>query len=425
VPAPDSRRTAILGWTDADSAIYIDNESSARADANMDMNSEREDYSLEIRQLLRDVLQAAVGGEFSAHREFPCLHVKTQYDGFTGEGGLPLYPDELPAVFLRWAGLESGAQWEPEDFLVLDLETTGLSRGQTIAFLIGLGYWDGGRFTVEQIFLPEPEAEANSFDRLIELLETRSVFITFNGKTFDIPVLESRILYNHLWIDLRSPGHIDLLHIARRLWKKKIPSCALETIEFYIMDYIRDKELDIDGGMIPQTYYQYLVNGDPEPLRRVFIHNQFDILHTAALFALICNSTRYPLPQPLDHRIDYVALARLYQSQGERERAKDILLELEAAGLMNPDIAYELGMICKKEGEREDANRYFAIAASLDHPEGTLEYCMALEKAKEFDQALFFSQKLLAWHLSREVVKDNKVRDLQKRIARLRKKLMN
>ena len=57
----------------------------------MDMNSEREDYSLEIRQLLRDVLRAAVGGEFSAHREFPCLHVKTQYDGFTGEGGLPLY----------------------------------------------------------------------------------------------------------------------------------------------------------------------------------------------------------------------------------------------------------------------------------------------------------------------------------------------
>ena len=207
----------------------------------MDMNSEREDYSLEIRQLLRDVLQAAVGGEFSAHREFPCLHVRTQYDGFTEEGGLPLYPDELPPVFLRWAGLEGNAPWAPEDFLVLDLETTGLGRGQTIAFLIGLGYWERGRFTVEQIFLPEPEAEANSFDRLIELLETRSVFITFNGKTFDIPVLESRILYNHLWIDLRSPGHIDLLHIARRLWKKKIPSCALETIDFYIMDYIRDK----------------------------------------------------------------------------------------------------------------------------------------------------------------------------------------
>ena len=91
---------------------------------------------------------------------------------------------------------------------------------------------------------------------------------------------------------------------------------------------------------------------------------------------------------------------------------------------MNPEIAYELGMICKKEGEREDANHYFAIAASLNHPEGTLEHCMALEKAKEFGQALFFSQKLLDWHLSREVVKDNKVRDLEKRIARLRTKLL-
>ena len=155
----------------------------------------------------------------------------------------------------------------------------------------------------------------NSFDRLQQLLETRSVLITFNGKTFDIPILESRLLYNQLWLNLREKEHIDLLHIARRLWKHQLPSCALESLEFYIMGLIRDAELDIDGGLIPQTYYQYLISGDPEPLRRVLLHNQLDVLNTAVLFAIIADAVAEPVQVGKDPRVDYLAVARLYQTK--------------------------------------------------------------------------------------------------------------
>ncbi|NLH92697.1 MAG: hypothetical protein GX466_00515 [Candidatus Cloacimonetes bacterium] len=389
----------------------------------MGLNFDREDHNLELRQLIRDTLSATLEGDFSAHPDYPYFFTRAFYDMFTEVEGLPLFPQEMPEVFLRWAGLEAGKGISPEEILVLDLETTGLGRGQTIAFMIGLGYYEEGRYVVEQLFLPEPEAEASSFDRLIELLEKKSVLITFNGKTFDVPILESRLLYNHIWLDLRSKLHIDLLHIARRLWKNKIPSCALETIEFYILGHIREKELDIEGGLIPQTYFQFLISGDAELMRRVFIHNQLDILHTAALFTLICDSVGYPPALGFDHRIDYHALARLYLSQGESETARAILTDLLAQNIVSGDIACDLGLINKKEGDLEASESCFALAAALDHPTGTLEYAKLLEKRREFDSALQQARKLLDWHLARPRTNARQVEELEKRVLRLRGKL--
>ncbi len=387
------------------------------------MNIEREDFDLDLRQLIRDTLRATLEGDFSAHPDYPYFFTRTFYDMFTEVDGLPLFPQQIPEIFLQWAGLEIDTEISREDILVLDLETTGLRRGQTIAFMIGLGYYEQGRYVVEQLFLPEPEAEASSFDRLSELLEQKSVLITFNGKTFDIPILESRLLYNQIWLDLRSKIHIDLLHLARRLWKNKIPSCALETIEFYILGYLREKELDIDGGLIPQTYFQFLIGGDAELMRRVFIHNQFDILHTAALFTLICDSVAYPPAHGFDHRIDYHALAKLYLSQGNRETARAILIDLLAQNILSGDIACELGLINKKEGDRDAAETCFALASQLDHPAGMLELAKLLEKRKEYDTALDLAQKLLRWHLSRPMIHAKRVSELEKRVLRLRKKL--
>lgn len=387
------------------------------------MNLDREDHELQLRQMIRATLAATLDGEFSTHTDFPYFSTRSSYDMFTEIDGLPLFPERFPEVFSRWAGLEAGKQIGREDILVLDLETTGLGRGQTLAFMIGLGYYEDGRYVVEQLFLPEPEAEANSFDRLIELVSEKSVLITFNGKTFDVPILESRLLYHHIWLDLRSLTHIDLLHIARRLWKNKIPSCALETIEFYILGHIREKELDIEGGLIPQTYFQYLINGDAELMRRVFLHNQLDVLHTAALFTLICDLAGYPQEQGFNQRIDYHALARLYLSQGDRETARAILTDLLAQNILSGDIACELGLINKQEGDAEAAASCFALASSLGHPGGRLEQAKLLEKRKEYGEALDLSEKLLHWHLGLPRINARQVGELEKRILRLRRKL--
>ena len=375
-----------------------------------------------FREIIAEELKAILKGDFSSHKDFPYFYTKYSYPLASPIDGLLIFPKTIPEMLLNWAQMDTKSQWNPEDFLFLDLETTGLGRNQTFAFLIGLGYYEKDQLVVEQIFLPVPEAEVNSFDRLAELLSRKAVLITFNGKTFDIPILKSRLLYNRIWLNLREKEHIDLLQLARRLWKNKLPSCALETLEFYLMGKIREEEWDIDSELIPQTYFQYLQTGDPKALKKVFIHNQLDVLHTVALFTLICDSIDYPPAAGYDQRIDYYALAQLYLRQGDKEKAKCILSDLLDHNYLTGDIANALGMLYKKEGNITEAERYFAIASDLHHPDGMLEYAKLLEKRKAYAHALEVSLKLLHWYLSRPLVNSKKILELEKRVKRLQRK---
>lgn len=389
-----------------------------------DMHQDREFYASELKELLRETLKHSIAGEFSAHSEDPYFYTQKEYPLQTEIEGLALYPEFIPEVLLNWANLDTSKERKKEDILFLDLETTGLRSNGIFAFMIGLGYYVNEQFIVEQIFLPDPEAEVNSFDRLLELVNEKSLLITFNGKTFDIPVLESRLLYHQIWLNLRAMEHLDLLHLARRLWKNKLPSCALETIEFYILGQIRDKELDIEGGEIPQTYFSFLLNGNPELMQRVFLHNHTDILHTAALFTLICNSISYPPQGGMDSRIDYHSLAMLYQSQNRIDIAKKILEDMLSAGITDKDVLRDLGFIYKKEKDMESALKCFNIASSLNCPVSMHETCIILEKYyKRYGEALVNAEKLKSYLISRPIVNDQKVATIDKRIARLKLKL--
>jgi len=379
--------------------------------------------SIELKELLKESLARTIDGSFSDHKDDPYFITRDSYPMFTKIENLPLYPKEIPDVIKSWAKLDLDHEYRKEDILVLDLETTGLGRGGTLAFMIGLGYYEDDAYIVEQIFLPDPDAEENSFDRLRELCEEKSLLITFNGKTFDVPVLESRLLYHQIWLDLREMEHLDLLHIARRLWKQKLPSCALETIEYYILNHIRDQELDISGGDIPQTYFYYLTTGEVDLIRRIFVHNHHDILHTAALFALICDSCKYPPENGMDIRIDYHALARLYISQGQEEIAKRILIDIVAASVITPEVLHELGMIYKREKDLEQALSSFEIATALEFPPAMLEAAKLLEKKRDFARALSLSERLLALEKGRFHPKERICAELEKRIARLQRKL--
>jgi uncharacterized protein YprB with RNaseH-like and TPR domain len=387
-----------------------------------DMNQDRDLYSAELKELLRLSLVRNIGGEFSAHESDPYFYTSEAYPMATKIDNLPLYPEEIPDLVLDWARMDKDKARAMEDILVLDLETTGLGRGGTIAIMIGVGYYQQNEFIVEQIFLPDPDAEEHSLDRLRELVETHSMLITFNGKSFDVPVLESRLLYHQIWLDLRQMEHLDLLHLARRLWKRKLPSCALETIEYYVLGHIRDKELDIEGSDIPQSYFHYLMTGEAEMIKRVFIHNHHDILHTAALFTLICDSCAYPPLGGMDTRIDYHALAKLYQSQDRLGIARRILVDLIAAGDIRSEVLYDLGMIYKKEGATDDAMDSFGIACDLQHPPSMLEYAKALEKKKDYHAALGVAERLLQLEKGRYMLSHKTIVELEHRINRLQRK---
>jgi len=203
-----------------------------------------------------------------------------------------------------------------------------------------------------------------------------------------------------------------------------VPSCALETLEYYILGHIRDKELDIEGSIIPQTYFQFLINGDPELLQRIFIHNQTDVLHTAALLAMICEQIDYPLPPERDIRIDYHAVGKLYQSQGKTAEAKEILSSLADENYLTPELAYDLGVMHKKDKNWQAAEEFFRQGSDLWHTPSMLELCILLEqKSKDYQSALDLAETLLNNLLCDPIQNSKKLLDLEKRIERLKCKI--
>lgn len=388
----------------------------------MTENVQPYDFQEELKELLRVCLRRDFEGEFSAHSGDSVFILRKSYPLSARFEDLPLLAESIPTIIKNWAKLQD-IEIVPEEMLFIDLETSGLGRSGTIAFLIGLGYFEDGHFVVEQIFLPDPDAEENSFDRLQELLQSRALILSFNGKSFDIPILESRLLYHHIWLNLKEMPHLDVLHLARRMWKQRLSSCALESIEYYILDHPRCAETDIPGALVPQAYQDYLYSGDTSQISRIFAHNHDDILYLAILFALIADSADYPPKKGKDHRIDYHALARLYHSTGETSTARRILTDLISEGFINAEIAYDLGMILKKEKDYTSALEAFEIAAGLSHNYAMKEAAIILERKKRYAEALAHCQKASSIEFSRFRLNISLIDDLEKRIKRLKTKL--
>src|ERR1700682_336211 len=179
----------------------------------------------------------------------------------------------------------------PERWLFLDTETTGLAGGTgTYAFLIGLAWWDAGGLQVEQLFMRDFAEEHSVLCQLASRLSERPVLVTFNGKTFDWPLLENRFIMTRAIAVPRLVAHLDLLHPARALWKFRLGSVRLIELERHvlaptILGWCRDD--DVSSKFIPQFYFDYLRGGPPEPLTGIARHNQLDLRGVAALFGKI------------------------------------------------------------------------------------------------------------------------------------------
>lgn len=179
-------------------------------------------------------------------------------------------------------------EWGATDNPVfLDLETTGLAGGTgTYAFLAGAGRIIGESFVVRQVFLSSPEAENTWLDRLLEWTAGAEGFVTYNGKRFDLPVLQTRAIMNRKAPPGAAEPHLDLLQLARSMWKDRLPDCRLSTIETGALGVWRD-QADVPGWLVPRYYADFLRTGDAGPLSGVFIHNMTDILSLAVLEARI------------------------------------------------------------------------------------------------------------------------------------------
>jgi uncharacterized protein YprB with RNaseH-like and TPR domain len=169
----------------------------------------------------------------------------------------------------------------------LDTETTGLAGGTgTAAFLIGIGYVDGERFVVRQYFMRDYHEEPALLAGLAEDLKHFESIVTFNGKLFDVPLLETRYRLDRQRFPLEGAPHFDLLHPARRLWKARLESCRLQSLEAAILGLGRQD--DIPGSEIPGIYFDFVRRRDARAMAKVFRHNRLDIVSLAALALRAC-----------------------------------------------------------------------------------------------------------------------------------------
>src|SRR5215469_8794129 len=176
----------------------------------------------------------------------------------------------------------------PEKWLFLDTETTGLAGGTgTYAFLIGIAWWDCGGLQVEQFMMRDFSDEHSVLLELASRMAARPVLVTFNGKSFDWPLLESRYLMTRSIGVPRLAAHLDLLHPARAVWKLRLGSVRLMELEEHVLDAKRlgwDRADDVPSNMIPQFYFDYLRGRSVAPLAGVVRHNRNDLRGLAALF---------------------------------------------------------------------------------------------------------------------------------------------
>ena len=243
---------------------------------------------------------------------------------------------------------------DPEQWLFLDTETTGLAGGSgTYAFLVGIAWWEGGGLEIEQLFMREYREERALLFALRERIAEHPVLGTFNGKSFDWPLLETRYRMTRKIAVPAPHAHIDFLHPARNLWRLRLGSVRLSELERHVLGW--DRGADVLSGLIPQIYFDYLRGGPPERLIPVLNHNQMDLRGLAALSSRILSllSDAENLGQD---GLELFGVSRICERRREHARARK-LHEKSIASLLpaKTDRAARrsLARLAKRQGDFE------------------------------------------------------------------------
>jgi len=271
------------------------------------------------------------GQDYPVHNGSSFTTIRTFHQDYL-HGAMQLFSKPDLRVLSEWGRSVEFAQIPLTRIAFLDTETSGLAGGTgTYAFLVGIGYFTDTDFHVKQFFMRDPLEEPALLSAMIEWLDKFQAIVTFNGKSFDVPLLKTRCLLNAAMPPFDNLAHIDLLHLARRLWRDRLESRALGDLEREIIGFIRDQE-EVPGYLIPQLYFDYLRTGDARPLAGVLYHNAIDIVSLAVLFGFMASILENPRQAALPS-LDMAAVARLYEDIGRLEEAAELYEVCLASGL--------------------------------------------------------------------------------------------
>lgn len=322
------------------------------------------------------------------------------YGGTTLELHAPL------GTLAAWAKESVLHQINPDEIVFLDTETTGLSGGTgTYPFLIGAGRFIENEFVLRQFFLRNPAEEAAQLTALESFIAPCQMMSTFNGKSFDVPVIISRYTIQGLRPPLHDLIHIDLLHLARRLWRDRLPSRTLPNLETQILGALRSEE-DIPGWMIPEIYFNFLRDLDPTPLKNVFYHNAMDVISLAVLLDHMANLLDDPIQRGSKYGVDLIALAKLFEDLGDLERATSLYIhgleheDVQAARLPRMILLQalqRLAGIYKRKNDLQSAIRLWQQAAQHHHLGSCIELAKCYEhQIRDLELAILWTQTAIS-----------------------------
>ncbi|HEX2996926.1 MAG TPA: ribonuclease H-like domain-containing protein [Anaerolineales bacterium] len=303
------------------------------------------------------------------------------------------------ALIAQWANDTRLSEIPLSKFAFLDTETSGLSGGTgTYAFMVGIARFVDEQFLLRQFFMRDPAEEPAMLEAIAEFLAPAQALVTFNGKAFDAPLLTTRYRLHHIPVPYRDYAHLDLLPLARRLWRDRLESRALKYLEEHILGLRRSSE-EVPGYEIPWLYFDYLRTGDARPLAGVFYHNAMDVVAMAALLAHVNEMLQNPYAGRVEHGLDFIALGKLFEDLGHWEEAARLFERGLEAGLTEADFGVAvrcLSILQKRRGDFSEAVRLWETAAANGHIYAHIEMAKYYEhKCRDVKNALKWTRSAL------------------------------
>jgi uncharacterized protein YprB with RNaseH-like and TPR domain len=344
-------------------------------------------------------IDSIVAGTFSSTPRGDVFIAKQTYPSGYIYGSSPLL-SSFPLSFIsQWAKDPGLKDISLDKFAFLDTETSGLSGGTgTYAFLIGAARFIDDQLVLQQFFMRDPAEEPAVLEGLARFLAPSEALVTFNGKAFDAPLLSTRYRLHQIPIPYKDYSHLDLLPLARRLWRDRLESRALKYLEEHVLGLTRSSE-EVPGYEIPWLYFDYLRTGDARPLGGVFYHNAMDVVAMAALLAHMNDMLESPYEGKVQHGLDFVALGKLFEDLGHWDSAAKLFERGLESGLNESDFGVavkRLSTLQKRRGDLGEAVRLWEESAKRGHLYAFIELAKHYEhKQRDVKSALKWTRAAL------------------------------
>ena len=345
----------------------------------------------QIKPIVHFPIDKVINGEWIHDRFGDIFLTSSNYPFGYHQGFIQLIKNNSPTILYNVSKIDD-RPFNINDLIFIDTETTGLSGGTgTMVFMLGLGHFINSGFIVNQYFLDNPDQEYTLMTKLISEIAGRKIIISYNGSSFDFPLLNSRFILNRIDPPFQTIQHLDLLHLSRKLWKLRLGTCKLRDIESEILGFTRNEE-EVPGWMVPQLYFDFLKTGDARQLKGVFYHNCMDVLSLAAIFI----HASYLLSSPIEdlnlQTLDILSIARIFEKNGMLDKSSSLYQSCVHDDIpehMVPSMLFDFGNLYKQIGQLDRAVHLWELSFSKGNIFAAIELAKYYEHIlKQWDKAL-------------------------------------